>query len=51
MKIAEVIQGQRKASLSPLKRKVLEYLDQHDDEVFRYGDQILSDEASKRISS
>ena len=43
MKIAQVVQDQRKANLSPLKRKVLDYLDEHDDEVFRYGDEILTD--------
>ena len=40
MKVSDVTRS-RKGSLPPLKSKVLEYLEQHDDEVFAYRDQQL----------
>ncbi len=41
MKIAELLKEERKARLSPLKAKVLSYLEGHPDEVFR-SDETLA---------
>jgi len=42
MKIKEVLAEQRRSHLSPLKKKVLDYLEGHSDEVFRHGDGDLA---------
>ena len=41
MKIKDVIQRQRKAALSPLKRKVLEHIEGRSNEVFSRNDPEL----------
>lgn len=41
MKVEEVVREQRRERLSPLKRRVLGYLEAHPDEVFTYRDTVL----------
>jgi hypothetical protein len=51
VKINQVAKQQRLASLSPLKRKVLEYLESHNDEVYPLRDAQLRSALSVKESA
>ena len=50
MKIADLTKDAR-PDLSPLKRKVLRYMEEHDDEVFTYRDAQLARELELKASA
>ena len=50
MKVAELAKRQSK-ELSPLKARVLQYLEDHDDEVFRYRDGQLARALNVKLSA
>lgn len=51
MKIQDVVRRQRPARLSPLKARVLDYLEGHPDEVFSYRDQGLASALGMKLSA
>ena len=51
MKIAAVIEIARRKELPPLQKRVLEYIDSHEDEVFNYRDQKLADDLQAKASA
>jgi hypothetical protein len=51
MKIAALIEQAQRTNLSPLKKDVLDYLEQHDDEVFRYQDAKLARDLKAKPSA
>lgn len=51
MKIAELASLRRRGGLSPLKARVLQYLEEHSDEVFPYRDERSAQLLSMKISA
>lgn len=51
MKIAELANRRRQHGLSPLKSKVLEYLQAHPDEVFPYRDESSAKRLAIKVSA
>jgi len=50
MKVAELVRS-RRGSLSPLKTKVLQYLEEHEDEVFPNYDRELARSLGAKVSA
>ena len=51
MKVEAIVDFSRRKKLSPLQRKVLEYLEEREDEVFRYRDGELAEKLSVKASA
>lgn len=51
MKIADLASRRHRGGLSPLKTRVLQYLQNHSDEVFSYRDERLAKHLSMKVSA
>lgn len=51
MKVAELVRSRRGSRLSPLKMRVVQYLEEHEDEVFPYYDRELARSLGVKLSA